>query len=212
MGPTASAGAWLSAGKHSAGSLRAATPCCLRTGAGGGRAHPSPPAQRGNGRVPRRDPQLGCGWRAVAEARSGRRGERAAATARLDPSQRLQALSEGSRSDPQWIWVWGGGRMPSRWAGTADGTSLEESAWKSIPQALPRRTRGAGSPDASIPCPELTPGPCRPGKPTGRPVRPQSAGGCSPWVPARAPSPGGERGGCVAAHGSSWVIFMLSEK
>lgn len=111
-------------------------------------------------------------------------------------------------------WGFGGLRTPGgwAWAETADGTSLEESAWKNIPQVLPRRTRGAGSPAAGIPCPELTPGSRRAGKPAGQPVRPQRASGCSPPVPARGPSLGGERGGCTAVHSSSWVIFMLSEK
>lgn len=61
--------------------------------------------------------------------------------------------------------------MTSGWAlaGTADGTSLEKSAWESIPRILPQHTRGEGSPDASIPHPELTPGPCHTGKPKGRP-------------------------------------------
>lgn len=38
--------------------------------------------------------------------------------------------------------------MPSRsaWVGTAEGTSLEESTWKSILRVLPRHTRGMAAP------------------------------------------------------------------
>lgn len=65
----------------------------------------------------------------------------------LDPSQTLQALGKQSRGDPPWMWVLEGQGCPTRWAwvGTADGTSLEESTWKSILQVLPWHTRGVAA-------------------------------------------------------------------
>lgn len=62
------------------------------------------------------------------------------------------------------------------------------------------------------PLPRAKPWPPLRGEAASQPVHPSQAGGCSFPVPAKGPSPGGERGGCTAVHSSSWVIFMLSEK
>ena len=192
----------MSSGRHSAGSPSAGTPRCLYAGAGSGWQPQG--SHRWNGSAAR----LGRGRRAMAGSRFGC----TAATVMLGLSHPLQALSKGSRGNPPWIWVSGGWGCPDgrAWAGTPGSTSLEESAWKSRARALPWCTHGVGSPDAGVSHPELTPG--RAGKPEAWPVRPWHAGGCSPPVPARGPSPAGERGGCTAARSSSWVIFMLSEK
>lgn len=47
-------------------------------------------------------------------------------------------------------------------AGTAEGASLEERAWKTLLLVIPWHTHGTGSPDIGISHPELAPGPRSP--------------------------------------------------
>lgn len=78
----------------------------------------------------RRDPRLGRGWRAMAEARS--KAHRCCGGAGTIPATPSSWWGEQGQS----LLDLGFGRlgMPmGAWAGTADGTSLEESAWKSLP-------------------------------------------------------------------------------